>query len=203
MKERLLVLAVSVAGCAAPIARPPTLGPSSDEGQRRYAYAQYRMDVVDPETAVRGTDLLDVDAVRRLSDECPDARERLGRRPILPLLLGLGGSGLMVYAGGSLIANQNDSNRSDDLDWILLGTGGGVALLGFLVQEFLRPEPDLRGATDAYNQCLRKQLSLDVPPPPGAAPDPVPDIRFDAKPAAGPPPTTIRVGPTQTSTVFR
>ena len=156
-------------GCAGQIDPPPALGPEASDAERRSVYSQYRLQAIDKDTVVRGTELLDVSQLRALTEACPPAHDRIESRSVLPWIAG--GAGVGLFGVGLTRMELSDADDTDDVDIALMGVGAGLAALAIVLELALQPgRQDFSEVTTAYNACLRAELAASAPQAPSLEP---------------------------------
>ena len=177
-------LALTIVACTPPIRRPPKLGADASDAHRRRIYGEYRWVRLDNETVAQGNDLLDISQMRSLSESCPSARAMIPGRPIIPVILGVLGAGLIGAGTG------RELFEPDAINLTVIGIGAAVAATAIVLELALNPaERDMNAITTAYNKCLLDEINstrpatvdtLPLPPriPAGSVRRPAPTVIF-------------------------
>ena len=179
-------------GCAR-VTMPPAT-PKASVLERRATYERYRLEAFDESTALRADGRLGLRQLHTLTAACPEANRLIETDSIGPPILGAIGGGLMGYGLiGLLIDKGPDALTSKADDRIIVGVGGGVALLAVVLELALQPPPpDMARVTRLYNDCLRRDLALvpQAPPDPEAEDKADYPWRIKVAPASPPPMST-------------
>ena len=178
---------VACAACTSPVRWPPRLGPDAPDAERRRVYGEYRLVRLDDDTVAQGNELLDVGQVRRLSEGCAEASTLLPARPIMPIILGVAGAGLLG------VGVTREVLEPDDINLAVIGAGAAVAATAIILELMLNPSRrDMNAITAAYNRCLRDEVNATRPPSVDTTPLPLGDPRPGRQnaPTILPPPTS-------------
>ncbi len=169
----LAITTTGLSGCAAPVRRPPTLGPEASDADRRALYGKFRLQPLDNQSVLRSTELLNLNQVRDLSAGCPPAQALNPSDSWLPAVLGVAGAAAFsVGAAPELFDSDRDSD--DDRNLILMLSGGGAVLLGVLLELTIQPRNrDVQAISQAYNRCLLDRINRTKRPDDDLVPRPI------------------------------